>query len=332
METGGDTGGGAPSGNWQNPQTLSSIDVGAGNSATDVDVVGNIVYLSTEASSATKPDLHTFDVSNPASPQKLDELNVGAYALVSLDWNDGYAYGAATGVIPDLKVSDADNPSDLSLTSEFNVITLVNAKSVFKKGDTAYLGTQRTSINGEFFAIDVANPVNPSQRDVFEVNGDVNDIFVKDDVAYLATSRNDAELLILDVSDPSRITERGRLDVSGTTDGASVFVVSPAKVFLGVGNMLYLVDASNPSNVTITGSFNAEGTVNDIVVAGTLAFLATSNSNREFQAVNIATPSAPTLWSFFNFPQVATGIDYYNNLIFVSVRSNDGLRIITSSP
>jgi hypothetical protein len=332
MTTGGDTGGGGPSGDWRNPQTLGSVDVGAGNSATDLDVVGSIVYLSTEASVLSKPDLHAFDVSNPSSPQKLDDLDVGAYALVSLDWNDGYAYGAATGVIPDLKVGDTANPGNLSLASEFNVITFVNAKSVFKEGTIVYLGVQRTSVNGEFFTVDAADPRNPRELDVFEVSADVNDIFVKDGLAYAATGKDDAELLILDAANPATVTERGRLNVSGTTDGTSVFVVSPAEVFLGVGSALYLLDATNPASVTVKGAFDAGGTINDISVAGTLAFLATSNSNQEFQAVNIAVPDAPTLWSSFNFPQVATGIDYYNNLVFVSVRSNDGLRIITSSP
>ena len=42
--------------------------------------------------------------------------------------------------------------------------------------------------------------------------------------------------------------------------------------------------------------------------------------------------TSPVLHSSFNFPQVATGVDYEDNLVYVSVRSNDALRIITSSP
>ncbi|GAH25486.1 unnamed protein product, partial [marine sediment metagenome] len=47
---------------------------------------------------------------------------------------------------------------------------------------------------------------------------------------------------------------------------------------------------------------------------------------------NISNPGNIELWSSFNFPQVATGIDYEDNVVYVSVRSNDALRIITSSP
>jgi len=328
----GDTGGSSPSGNWQNPQTLGSVDLGAGNSATDLDVISKIVYLTTSASSKSKPDFHTVDANNPSLPVVLDSLDVDAYALVGLDMGGSHAYTAANGVIPDLKIVSASDPNNLSLTSDFNVITFVNSLSVFRNGGTALLGVQRTGFNGEFFTIDVSNPSSPSQLDVFEVDGDVNDIYVRNNIAYLATSRDDAEIFILDVSNPGDIRQLGFFSVSGTTDAYSVFVLTLDRVFLGVGNVLYILNASNPANVTVLGSLDVGGTINDIYVAGSLAFLATSNSNSEFQAINIADPMTPTLHSSLNFPQVATGIDYENNIVYVSVRSNDALRIITSSP
>lgn len=329
---GGDDGGSTPTGDWLNPRTLTSIDVGAGNEATDVDVYNNTVYISTQASSRSKPDIHAYDVSNPAAPSLLDSYDVDAYALASIDYNGDYVYGASTGVIPDLKVVDAHDPANLSLASEFNVITFVNAKSVLKMGTTVYLGVQKTAVAKEFFAIDATNPLTLSQIDDFEINGDVNKISVKDNLAYLATSRDDRELFILNVTDPANISQAGYLDISGSADANSVFVQSASRVFLGAGNVFYVLDATDPLNVSIIGSLDAGGTINDIYVAGNLAFLATSNSNKEFQVVSVSNPASPTLYSYFNFPQVATGVDYKDNIIYVSVRSNDGLRIITSAP
>ena len=43
VTTGGDTGGGGLSGNWRDPQTLGSVDMGPGNQATDLDVINKIV-------------------------------------------------------------------------------------------------------------------------------------------------------------------------------------------------------------------------------------------------------------------------------------------------
>ena len=330
LHTGGDTGGGGPSGNWQNPQSLGSADVGSGNQATDIDVVDKIVYISTAASSKSKPDIHAFDVLNPAMPILMDNIEVNAYAVESIDWNGNYVYGASTGVIPDLKIVEAANPNNLLFTGEYNVITFVNALSVFKDNQTVYLGTQKTSWNGELFSIDASNPGNPSQLDVYEANADANDIFVKDDLLYLPTSNDNKELIVLDVSNPSNLTEVGFLNLSGGVDAKSIFVMSPDRVFVGVGNSLYVVDATNPAAMTVLGQIDAGGSVNDIYAVGYMAFLATSNSNSEFQVINITDPQNPVLWSSLNFPQVATGVDYEDNVVYVSVRSNDGLRIITS--
>lgn len=328
----GDTGGSSPSGDWQHPISVGSIDVGAGNSATDVDVMNKIVYISTESSVRSKPDILSYDASNPASPVSLDSLDVGADSLQNIDYSGNYVYGAAAGVIPDLKVVNASDPSNLSLASDYNVITFVNAKSVFKEGNIVYLGVQKTSFNGEFFSIDVSDPKHPSQKGVLEINNDVNKIFVKNNIAYLATSNDSKELVLVDVSDPKNLRELGSLNISGSTDALSVFVTSPDKVYLGVGSVLYIIDASDPAHISIRGSLNVGGDVNDIYVSGNLAFLATANSNREFQVINISDLAHPTLWSYLNFPQTATGVDYENNYVYLSVRSNDGLRIVTSGP
>jgi len=332
IETGGDGGGSLPTGNWQNPQTLASIDVGAGNQATDVDVFGNIVYISTQASSKSKPDIHSYDVSNPASPSFLNNLDVDAYSLAAIDYNAGYVYGASTGVIPDLKVINANNPANLNVASEFNVIAGVDAKSILKANTVVYLGVQKSSIAEEFFVINATNPLEPSLINVFEINGDVNKISLKNHLIYLATSRDDKELFILDVNDPVNVSEAGYFNISGTADANSVFVQSPSRVFLGVGNVFYALNASDPLNVSVIGSLDVGGNINDIYVAGDLAFLATSNNNKEFQVINVSNLANPVLYSYFNFPQIATGVDYKDNIIYVSVRSNDGLRIITSNP
>lgn len=69
--------------------------------------------------------------------------------------------------------------------------------------------------------------------------------------------------------------------------------------------------------------------VNGVRVSGRFAFLATEDSNEEFQVLDISNPaSIPAPVSTYNFPQEATGVDFENNIIYSSVRSNDGLRII----
>lgn len=326
----GDTGGAGLDGDWENPESLGSLDLGAGNQATDIDVSNKIIYISTQASSKSKPDVHAVDATNPSLPVLRSSVDVDANGVVSIENSGGYTYGASIGVIPDLKVVNSSNPNSLSLAAEFNVITFVDATAIFKSGSTIYLGVQKTSFNGELFSINVSDPLHPAQTGVFEANAAIGDISIKGNLAFVATSRDDAELMILNISNPASMQQLGVLDISGTADGTSVFIQNQDTVFLGVGTKLYIVDATNTAAPTIRGNIEIGGTVNDIYVQETLAFLATSNSTSEFQAINVANPSAPVLHSSLNFPQVGTGIDYEDNIIYMSVRSNDGLRIITS--
>lgn len=325
-----DNGGSPPSGDWLHPVSLGSIDLGPGEQATDVDVVNKIVYITAQASTQNKADIFAVNATNPSALSIMSSLDVGANGLVSVDASTAYAYGAAIGVIPDLKVVNISNPASMSFTSEYNVITFVDATSIFRVGNIVYLGVHKTSFNGEFFAIDVTDPVHPSQRGVFEINGDVNDIYVAGNYAFVANSRDDAELVVLNIANPASISQIGFLDISGASDGTSVFVADQANVFVGVGNKFYDIDATNISSPSIKGSVDVGGAINDIYVKQNLAFLATSNSNREFQVLDITNSSAPSVYSYLNFPQGATGIDYEDNLVYVSVRSNDALRIVTS--
>jgi hypothetical protein len=142
-------------------------------------------------------------------------------------------------------------------------------------------------------------------------------------------------VIALDVTNPGNIQLLGSYDiVSDNSDGQSVYT-SGNNLYLGLTGStkdFSIWDSSNPAALKLLGSANLDGaSVNGIVVRDNLAFLATSASNKEFQVWDISSSTNPTLWSSFNFPQVASGIDYENNLVYVSVRSNDALRIITTS-
>ncbi|MBI4129008.1 MAG: hypothetical protein HY460_03050 [Parcubacteria group bacterium] len=164
----------------------------------------------------------------------------------------------------------------------------------------------------------------------------VRSVRVAASYAYLA-GESDTEFRSMDISTttPAFI---GGYNATGTTQyGKSIGIVPGASVIyfgrLDAGNHeLYTLDASNPASPMRLGSIDVTGDVNAILVRDYLAFLATNDSNNEFKIYNISDSSNITFWSSFNFPQDATDIDYENNLVFVSVRANNALRIITSSP
>ncbi|MEK7495898.1 MAG: hypothetical protein AAB616_00290, partial [Patescibacteria group bacterium] len=135
---------------------------------------------------------------------------------------------------------------------------------------------------------------------------------------------------VINVSNPASPAVTGSIDVGD--HAYCLYLNKENKTLTGEKTKFYIVNASSPSNMTILGSASIGNKTRDIVSAGSLAFLATENPNAEFQVYDISNPASPSLWSSFNFPQMATGIDYEDNIVYVSVRSNDALRIITSTP
>lgn len=324
-----DSGGSGISGNWQNPRTLGSIDLGPGNSATDLDVVNKIVYLSAEASAQTKPDFFIIDATNGQNPFIVSSLNTGK-GLNAVDVSGNYAYVANQNNDAQLQIINVSDRANPIVISSFKLPGVsgseIYGQSLFYKDSKVYIGIKK-AVGPEFHVIDVSDPANPASLGSFEINDNINDIYVLNQRAYLATDLDGAGLIVLDIANPSAIALLGQ---SYLSDTKSVFVSQPSKTLLGPAQDLSIADTGNPSAIVALGSISAGNAVNNIVAKDYLAFIGSSNSNREFQVINISNPNNPTLWSYFNFSQVATGIDYENNLVYVSVRSNDALRIITS--
>jgi hypothetical protein len=334
----GDTGGGDPSGDWKNPQSLGSIDLGPGNSATDLDVFQKIVYLTAQASDAKKPDFFVVDATSGQNPQTLQSLNTGP-GLNALDVAGSYAYAANDAVSGQLQIINiSDIRSTTTLASSFTLPGVsgsgATGESIFYSGGKAYLGTQRAS-GPEFHVVDVSDPSSPAELGSFEVGADVNMIQVSGNYAYLATSDDAKELRILNVSDPAAIAEIGSFNAAGSEDALALYLYG-STLYLGRASAgdpeLYILNAASPGAIATLGSKSVGADVTGIRIRQNLLFMGTADSNKEFQIWDISNPANMTLWGSFNFPQVATGIDYEDNLVYVSVRSNDAVRIITSSP
>lgn len=335
----GDTGGTGIAGDWQNPITLGSVDLGAGESATDLDVESKIVYMTAQASSQAKPDFFIVDATDGQHPFIASSLDTGP-GLLSLDASTNYAYAGNNNTSGQLQVINISNKNSPVLTKSFTLSGVSGSgavgNTVFYANSKIYVGTKKAT-GPEFHVIDVSNPASPSELGSLEINANVNAIYVSGNVAYLATS-DTQELKVLDVSNPGSMTQIGFFDAPGESEDGKAIDLVGTKLYLGrlVGgnhpnhHEFHIIDVSSSTSPQNLGSVDLATDLNDLKVRDNLAFLATSDPNKEFQIWDISNPSNITMYSSFNFPQVATGIDYENNIIYVSVRSNDGLRIITS--
>lgn len=327
--TGGDTGGSAPSGDWQHPTTLGSIDLGPGEAATDLDVKNKIVYMTAVASDPKKPDFFVIDATNGNSPVIVSSLDTGS-GLNSIDVAGSYAYVVGTDDGKEFQVIDVSNIGSPAVVATLDLPGNADGLAVFYYNGYVYVG-RASGAPQEFMVINVTNPLSPSiVSGLSNVGGEINDIYVYGNRAYITTEDNNRGMIVIDITNPAAPSVLGSMNSGAHAYG--VYVKSNSLVYLGGRTVFYIVNASNPANITTLGSATIGYRTRDIAQSGSYAFLGTEDANREFQIWNISSSTNPTLWSYYNFPQVATGVDYEDNLVYISVRSNDALRIITSSP
>ena len=327
--TGGDIGGDLPTGDWTNPQTAGTLDLGAGNSGTDLDVLNKIVYMTAEASTVSKHDFFIINATNPQSPFQISSLDIGT-GLWGLDTTDDYAYVVGKDNTKELQIIDINDIASPFVASTLNLTGNEDALCVFYNANYLYIG-RAGGANYEFNIIDVSDPYSPYVvAELSNVGDEINDVYVSGDRAYITTEDSSRGMIMIDITDKENPSVLGSFDIGDHIYG--VYVQDFSKVFMGDHTDFYIASTTNPLSTYVLDSGLISAKTRDIVTAGSYAFLATEHSNKEFQAWNIANLSNISLIASFNFPQIATGIDYEDNYVYVSVRSNSSLRIITSTP
>ncbi len=386
-----------PSGTWEAPKFYVNDEVmPPGTEPTDLDVFKNTkgkFALMTSRPTGAPQTLWLVDVTDPNNPliqwgepgfplaayNTLDNKELFSVDVI-VEGDLAYAFvgsASSTAQFQVYKVNFSNYPSVPP------VITLVawralpeastgEGRSIYFYDDKVYLGTQYLpcppacvpSVNNEFHIFNVTNRENPHWEASMDIDHKINDIEVVGDWAYLATSDNDNELMVIALN-PSHPHYWEHPDIthfsfnaSGDFDGTSVKVIGN-RAYLGrvqggsgsctAGSFLVL-DTGNPEVPTL---FPGAGPINlglnpgrqvvGLEVKGELAFIATSDNNPAhgpcgdggpFLVYNIADPTNVALVSTcaFNFSEVSTGLDFLENTAYQTNSANDALRIIYPSP
>lgn len=322
-------------GDWTHPRIIGGGDIGSGTVASDIAYQSGHVYIAGTSSNVAKPDFFVFNVADPTAPVLKGSLNfTKGLAAVSVLGNYAYVVDEANPIVYVLDVSNENTPVKVAQLT----VTGGKGLSVFAKGNYVYVGTDGTNQN--FSVVDITNPLAPIQRSYLSLSGSVNDISVKGTTAYCATTDKDGELTLVNVSNPNSPSLVSKFDALGDSElGKAVFAKTIDRVYLGrlVGgnhsqhHEYYIVNAQNQNAPVEVGSLDIASSINDLRSASYLTFLATSDTNKEFQVMNNTNPAAIVLYGSLNLPNIATGMAYNMNIVYVAMRSNDALKIITST-
>lgn len=338
-----------------------------GSAANDVDALKNSKGMFIFIASMENGNHETFwvaDVSDPDNPTTIGQYDNDddVYALDGyLSGDTGYAFLAVASSTAQLQVMKVDfssypgvNPTvthvaSLQLPGVGN--SYPQGRSIYYLNSRVYIGTHDTA-GPEFHVFDVSNPESPTHLGSVELTTNVHDIVVRDTLAYLATSDNNSELCIIDVSDPSAMQDCEDVtgmeyDAAGNFDGTAIDVLG-SNAYLGRadagGSHDFLVlSVVDPLAVDLRGSLdlgiNSNTEVTALKTVGSLVFVVTSDTNYAngggpFLVYDVSDPTNITLVSTcaVNFSEKSTGIDYLDEVIFVSNESNDALRIMFPTP
>lgn len=355
---GGDCGPEPPVSDWDNLNCAEAdFDFSpAGLKSTGIDLInrnGEKYVLLTAEGSSEKDDLWVINVSPASWPTLVSSVNTGP-TLNDVDGVGNYAFAAnddSSNQLQVIDISDLSNPVVVAQETLPGVgASYPEGRKIFYHNSRVYIGTWETAGN-EFHVFDVSDPVNPAHLGSRQINHSIQDIFVRNEViggttrtiAYLAvsvTSSTASELIVLDVTAPSAITQAGTFNAPGIQYGTAVYALGN-RLYLGRetggGHELFVLDVSDHGAIVSLGSAEMDlnpstAAVRGIIVSGGLAFIATTDANSGFQVWDVTDPANIILRADCNYSEKAIGIDFDGIYIFAANESNHALRRIFDQP
>ncbi len=366
-------GGGGGGNDWHYPYGFTAVARGGFG---DVDVLaiqklGNILYVSTGANSATKQDIGTADVSTVNPPISSDatvldseDEGVKQYSALAVARKGttsevyAYTYVGNDASSEQFQVINVSNPSSIS-TAPVKV-DLAGSSTAGRDGGDIYYYKNRvyvaTGLNSaqEFYVYDVTTPSLPSFVTSKEINRDVYKVIVREQVvsgvlktlAYLSLSSpsaGDAQMIVIDLATMNQIGSF--VAPNGHEDGMGLYILGNT-AFLGRSKdtsgshtepNFYAINISDPTHPSAIGSFNVLGNdIKGLVVANNFAFLQTADG---LHVLNVTYPNAVTApsispYGIFVADHGINAITTDGNLVFASSpnQGSTSLYVIYSHP
>lgn len=202
------------------------------------------------------------------------------------DWQAGGGGGGPVSY-------DWTNPS---VAVTYNLAGNADALSAAASGTIGYIG-RASSGDPEFVIIDASSSTNPTILGSLQLNGDVYGIAITHNYAYLATTANNQELVVVNISNPASPGIATSFNLAGNGDGRRV-AIKGTRLYLtrfdqGNNPQFHVFDITNPASPTSLGSADFGANLYEVALSqvGTdFAFIATANNSQELIAVNVTNP------------------------------------------
>lgn len=321
-----------------------------GVSVEDDNTEGHFAYLATNENSK---ELIVVNTLNKTSPTEAASLNLGdkknALAIfLHGAKNKKFAYitkESSGSTNRELYIVSVNTCFDVTgdgrvMSNDFTEIQShygETGESIYDiNGDNSVTTVDTTLVTQRISSLCPHAPV-PNVVGSFEVGGGnanaAKGVFVVNDTVYLATARDDKELIVIDVSNKTSPQEIGFFNTGQNEDANDVFIFGQ-KAYLvtnnnsGTNPEFYVLEISIPGNLSGSpplGTYNVDGTINAVFGLGGLAYLATANNSKEFLVLNTSNPASISEFGFLDLSpgtNDANGIFKVGNFVFLATDNN----------
>lgn len=269
----------------------------------DIKIINNLAYIA-----AGTEGLHIINISDPNNPILVGTCDLDSEAKL-VEVNDTYAYVVTNSL--QLEIIDISNPSQPeSIGSIFTEYTIIEA---YLDGSTLYLFDYREEpmiVFSYLNVYDLTNPVSPQLICDYSFESLVSDIYIRDNVAYIATDWTGLHLI--NVTNPSAPTHIGvYTNVYPYNMFHSVRAVEDL-IVIGGYTLLEVIDSSDPEELIQIGTYDIPRNLYEICLNGNYAYLPTLDG---FEIVDIHDHNTP-------IPVGRYSDSFYSNKIDISIEGN----------
>ncbi len=279
------------------------------------------------------PNFLIFNISDPSAPVLTGSMSLGN-SPINLYVSGNYAYVPGTSNTQELVIVNISNPAAPAVAGTYNATGTADPLDVVVSGTTAYL-VKTNSGDPELMVLNVANPGSISLVGSLQLSGTPEAISQNGNYLALASTDNAQELQMVNVTNPASPSLAGSYNASGNQDGWAVTFFGTTVILGRNGGNMHVVNVANPASPSLVSTYAAGGNISGMSMGlnNTYVYLATSNTNSEFQVVNITTPASPSLIGSLNTTQNVFDVAFNSTYAIVGiVGSTDAAEFFTIRP
>lgn len=288
-------------GTWTSPQLQGSYTDAGTPLFNDIAVSGNYAYVTSETSAGGR-GLYVFDISNPASPVRVaSSFNMGV-AGYEVFVKGTTLYVLTSDVNQEIRAYNISSPTTLSATSlrtSYDLPGSSRGRAMALNASTLFVGAAQDTLFSELYAFDVSSASGVTLLDEVDDAASIEDLFVKDGYAYIASADNAMELRVANVVNPAdmKLYAGSGTNLTDVLDGQAI-ALAGTSALLGRANgaaidELVLFSLENrivPSGAPGPWTLDAGAAVGDMEVepAARLAFSASAGTTKQLRVLDIA--------------------------------------------